>query len=103
MKKTDKIQESEEDSITEVDFSGLILGFSSAALYYMGAVAANPDESLEETNLPLAKQNLNIIKLLEQKTKGNLSPEEQSLIQSVLKNLESKLNESPSAPGKNKK
>ena len=92
MKKADKKQ-SEEDSITEVDFSGLILGFSSAALYYMGAVAANPQESLKETNLPLAKQNMRIIKLLADKTKGNLSAEEQSLIQSVLKDLEIKLKE----------
>ena len=44
-----------------VDFSGLILGFSSAALYYMG-LATVEGKPAPSKNLPLARQNIDIIR-----------------------------------------
>ena len=75
---------------TTVDFSGLILGFSSAALYYLG------ENSLEgrptgTKNLPLAKQNIDIILMLREKTKGNLSANEEKLMQQVVADLQLKM------------
>lgn len=66
----------------EVDFSGLVLGFCSAALSYMGF---GPEKVGE--NLTLARQNIDILEILSQKTKGNLNPEEQKLLQDVLHDL----------------
>ncbi len=67
---------------SDVDFSGLILGFCSAALSYMGF---GPEQV--NRNLPLARQNIEIIELLARKTQGNLTPEEDKLCQEVLHDL----------------
>lgn len=67
---------------SDVDFSGLILGFCSAALSYMGF---GPEKV--NRNLLLAKQNIEIIELLAKKTAGNLTPDEDKLTQEVLHDL----------------
>lgn len=66
----------------EVDFSGLVLGFCSAALSYMGMGPENLGK-----NLTLARQNIDILSLLQEKTKGNLSDEEKKLLEDVLRDL----------------
>lgn len=74
-----------------VDFSGLILGFCSAALSYMGHSSGEmPGVSL---NLVLAKQNIEIIEILKAKTKGNLTADEQRLLDQVLTDLRLKFAE----------
>jgi len=72
-----------------VDFSGLILGFSSAALYYMGE--ATVEGRPPQKNLPLARQNIEFIRLLQVKTKNNLLPEEASLISQLIHDLQIKM------------
>lgn len=71
------------------DFSALVLGLSSAALSYMGLgkLAGLPETP---KNMPLAKQNIDIIALLSDKTKGNLTPDETKLTQQVLSDLRMK-------------
>lgn len=81
----------QEPSVTPakpVDFSALILGFSSAALYYMGI--APVAGKIATTNFPLARQNIDIIKMLSEKTHGHLTPEEASLIQQLIADLQLK-------------
>ena len=72
-----------------VDFNGLILGFASAALHYIGHSSVEGQKKLE-VNLPLSRQNIDIIELLKDKTQGNLSEQESSLISSVLEDLKVK-------------
>mgnify|MGYP001170849424 CR=1 FL=1 len=74
---------------SKVDFSGLILGFSSAALYYIGHSSIEGKKS-GEINFPLALQNIEIVELLKEKTAGNLSQEESRLIEEVLGDLKQK-------------
>ncbi len=69
----------------EINYSSLILGFSSAALSYLGYMAETPDGG--GMNLNLAKQNIDIIALLKDKTSGNLSEEESRLTEAVLADL----------------
>jgi hypothetical protein len=71
------------------DFSQLILGFSTAALLYMGE---NPvqGQNNPEKNLALANQNILIIKMLREKTAGNLTADEQELIDQLLTDLQIK-------------
>ena len=69
-----------------VNFSELILGFASAALYYTGD-AELEGKSSGEVNLVLAKQNIDIVRLLHEKTRGNLSADEKTMIESVLADL----------------
>ena len=90
--KTEETAVAKENSLpsTSLDFSGLILGFSSAALYYLG------ENSLEgrpvgSKNLPLARQNIDIILMLREKTKGNLSIEEEKLMQQLVTDLQLKM------------
>jgi hypothetical protein len=68
-----------------VDFKGLILGFSGAAMHYLGESVA-PGES-PVCNMSLAHQNIEILALLAEKTKGNLSDEEESLLRQLLIDL----------------
>lgn len=87
MSKKEKNIENEENC--SLDFSGLILGFSSAALYELGETTLD-NHRVQKPNLELAMQNIDIIRLLEEKTKGNLSEAESNLIENVLKDLDSK-------------
>ena len=73
----------------EVDFSHLIFGFSSAALSYMGIQIA-PDMPQPGKNLALAKQNIDIIVMLKEKTKGNLTRDEESLVTEIISDLKVK-------------
>ena len=82
-------QGNDENSNQVVDFNGLILGFCSAALYYMGETPID-DQKASEVNFPLAKQNIDIIDLLKAKTQGNLAPEETKLLDQILTDLKLK-------------
>ncbi len=70
-----------------IDFSGLVLGLSSAALSYLGHLAGQKS-SENPTNLELAKQNIEILRMLLEKTKGNLNSEEDKLIRQVVADLQ---------------
>lgn len=75
----------------KMQFNEFILGLCSAALSYMG-VSDSPLGAVEK-NLDLAQQNLYIIELLQEKTRGNLTDEEQELIDQVVRDLNLKLKE----------
>lgn len=89
-------------SFTEqtVEFAQLVLGFSSAALHYLGqAPSGESKEVPRETNLALARQNIEIIRMLKTKTTGNLTGEEVKLIDAVLTDLMMKYHEASKNPG----
>jgi hypothetical protein len=66
-----------------IDFSTFIISLSSSALYHMGGFQ-DPYSGKTSMNLDLARQSIDIIAMLEAKTRGNLNPEEQKLITHVL-------------------
>ena len=70
----------------EFDFSSFILSLATTIQVSLGTIP-NPQTNLQAQNLPAAKQMIDIISMLKEKTKGNLSNEEQALIESVLYNL----------------
>jgi hypothetical protein len=67
----------------EFGFSTFILSLSTSALVHLGELP-DPISNVKEINLQLAKQTISIIEMLKEKTKGNLSEEEESLMDSVL-------------------
>jgi len=75
-----------QEGFPEIDFSTLIMSFASAAMVSIGNVP-DPVTGQISKNLPLAQQNIAIISLLKEKTKGKLSKEEESLIDSLLYEL----------------
>jgi hypothetical protein len=74
---------SDNELLYEFGFSTFILSLSTSALVHLGELP-DPLTSKKEVNLQLAKQTISIIEMLKDKTKGNLTSEEESLIDSVL-------------------
>lgn len=69
-----------------IDFPTFVLSLATSAQIQLGAFP-NPVTNKVEKDLELAKQTIDIIGMLEQKTKGNLSTEEGRLMEHVLYDL----------------
>jgi hypothetical protein len=69
-----------------VDFSTFVCTLNSSALVMMGALA-DPTTGDKIKNLPAAKQTIDIIGMLEEKTRGNLTGEETNLLKNILHDL----------------
>lgn len=76
----------EEMPLPEVNFNSLIFSLSSSALINLGEIA-DPHTGQKVKDLPLAKHTIDTIAMLKDKTKGNLDPEEQRFIDSILADL----------------
>ena len=74
------------EELPSIDFPTFVLSLSHSALMHLGE-APHPDTNRTEKNLPLARQTIDLIALLEEKTKGNLSGDEERLIHQVLYDL----------------
>ena len=72
--------------LPEIDFTNFVLSLSTSALIQLGEIQ-DPFTQKSEKNLPLAKQTIDLIGMLKEKTKGNLSPEEEKVIEYVLYDL----------------
>ena len=69
-----------------VDFHTFVLSLGSSALLHLGELE-HPDAGAQRKDLPLAKHTIDLLEMLEQKTKGNLTPAEEKLIESLLYDL----------------
>jgi len=78
-----KPAEEESQLLTEMNFLNFILSLSTTVLYHFGDF---PDPVTQETknNLPAAKQTIDILSMLKDKTKGNLDDHEKSLLDEIL-------------------
>jgi hypothetical protein len=72
-----------------IDFPSYILSYYTQGLVLLGEVA-NPYTNKKEEDVEAARHTIDILSMLEQKTKGNLSSEEQQLLESVLYELRMK-------------
>lgn len=79
-------QEPAETLLPEVNFPTFIISLNVSALYHLGAVE-DPETKQKKKNLPFAKQTIDILSMLEEKTKGNLTPDEEKLLKSMLYDL----------------
>ncbi|GAB6059941.1 hypothetical protein JCM31598_30580 [Desulfonatronum parangueonense] len=66
-----------------VCFSTFVLSLSSSALVHLGEVP-DPDNGNTAVNISLAKHTIDILAMLEEKTKGNLDFEESKLLKDML-------------------
>lgn len=69
-----------------IDFSTFILSMSQSAMVHMGETPL-PGGGVMKQDLTLAKQTIDILDLIRQKTQGNLTPEEAELLRELLYNL----------------
>ena len=73
-------------ALPPVDFSGFILSLAHTAMMHLGAVP-DPVTGQSKRDPELARHTIDTIAMLEEKTKGNLSPEEQKLLANTLTEL----------------
>lgn len=69
-----------------VDFPSFVVSLATQAVVMLGEMP-NPETGLVSMNLEAARQTIDILAMLQEKTKGNLSAEEQGLMQEVLTSL----------------
>jgi DNA-nicking Smr family endonuclease len=72
--------------IPELNFSAFVYSLSTSALVHLGEIPEPVTEKMDK-NLPLAKQTIDILGMLQEKTKGNLTSEEENLLNSFLYDL----------------
>lgn len=70
-------------------FSTLILSMASSAVLSLG-LEKNPQTNQYEKDLDVARFNIDMLALLKEKTKGNLTKEEQDFLDMVVSDLQMK-------------
>jgi hypothetical protein len=69
-----------------IDFITFALSLGSSAFVHLGDVP-NPESRVFEPNLPLAKQTIDVLGLLQEKTRGNLTDDEANFLENLLADL----------------
>jgi hypothetical protein len=67
-----------------VTFNTFVLSLVTTAAVHFGDIAPPGSDTRLEPNLPGAAQMIEILGMLQQKTKGNLAPEEQQFLEQAL-------------------
>jgi hypothetical protein len=70
----------------EIMFTQVVLMFHTAAMQQMGKIK-NPLTEKIERDLEAAKNTIDILEMLREKTRGNLGPDEGRLLSQVLQEL----------------
>lgn len=79
-------REEDRGPLPEVTMSTFIFSLSSSALMHLGEIA-EPGTSKVLVDLPIAKQIIDTLGMLQEKTRGNLDQDEDKLLSSVLYDL----------------
>jgi len=79
-----------------VDFVSFVLSLTSTAFIHLGEVE-DPVEGSRRVDLEAARQMIDIIDMLRLKTKGNLDPQEEKVIERILFELKLKYSQAASA------
>ena len=77
----------EELPLPEVEFTGFLLSLGTSALYHLGLVPDPESGEAGPKNLGVARHTIDTIELLQVKTRGNLTPEEEALLGNLLTEL----------------
>ncbi len=79
--------ESGEPPVPPADFLFLVESILFQAQMQLGLLHFSKDDEPAEPNLPLARHSIDLLAMLQQKTRGNLSLEEQRLLENGLTEL----------------
>ena len=82
----EEITSGQDEPLPEIDFINLIFSLSTSALIQLGEIQ-DPMTQQSVKNIPLAKQTIDIIGMLKEKTKGNLTKDEEKVIENILYDL----------------
>jgi hypothetical protein len=75
-----------EEPLPEINFSTFIISLSTQALMHLGEIA-DPLSGKVIKDIAVAKQTIDIIGMLKDKTRGNLNPGEERLTEDILFDL----------------
>ncbi|MBU2490718.1 MAG: DUF1844 domain-containing protein [Proteobacteria bacterium] len=79
-------REQDEIPLPSVNFSTFVVSLSSSVLVHLGVIE-DPESGRTMKLLPIAKQTLDILGMMEEKTRGNLTTEEEQLLRNILYDL----------------
>ncbi len=80
---SDQTDDGNDESDAPIDFGGFLVSLGTSCMVNLGHVE-DPETGQSHVNLPAAKQTIEILQLLKDKTEGNLDPEEEKLLESLL-------------------
>ncbi len=85
----DSEERSENGGVATIDFSTFVLSLGTSALYQLGEIGDSESgtEGPVEPNLPVARQTIDTLEMLTEKTRGNLTDAESKLLESILYEL----------------
>jgi Domain of unknown function (DUF1844) len=83
----DAAHETDADDLPAMRFDIFVLSLNASALIQLGQAPADSDQAAGHVDLPMAQQTIDILGLLEQKTRGNLSGDEERLLRDILFDL----------------
>ena len=72
--------------LPEINFATFVFSLNSSVLVHLGVIE-DPSTGKTEKNLPLAKQTIDLLGMLEEKTRGNLTKDEDNLLRNILHDL----------------
>ena len=79
-------EESTDYQLPEINFATFIFSLNHSVLVHLG-VMDDPSTGKKARNLPIAKQTIDILGMLEEKTQGNLAEDEAKMLKSILYDL----------------
>jgi hypothetical protein len=80
---TAETQQQEAETAPSLDFSTFVISVASSAQVNLGAIP-HPETNQTSQNFPAAKQMIDILGILKEKTRGNLTEAESALLEQVL-------------------
>jgi len=81
-----KVEEQAQPPLPEINFSTFIMSLNASALVSLGVIE-DPASGEKSGNLSVGKQTIDILGMLEEKTKGNLTEDEAQMLKSILYEL----------------
>ncbi|MBM4286641.1 MAG: DUF1844 domain-containing protein [Deltaproteobacteria bacterium] len=85
-KATNNVAARPEGPLPEISFSSFIMSLGTSVFFYFGDLP-HPETGASEKNLPLAKQTIDLLGVLREKTRNNLTPDEENLFDHLLYDL----------------
>jgi len=82
----EKSREKSEQPLPPLDFAQFVMSLATSAMIHLGDMA-HPADNQRHIELSAAQETIDILALLEEKTRGNLSREEESLLTQVIADL----------------
>ena len=73
--------------LPRIDFATFVLSLSTSALHHLGLVADPETNQPAPVNKLFARQTIDTLELLQEKTRGNLDAEEERLLEGLLYEL----------------